>query len=153
MTRNKHYVGGRSAATAATANHAAAQIWNPNANARIFLYEVWVCITTAGVANIGCKRSTARGTAGSTVTLGVDNSIERDMAPPSAFVLDLAAFTAQPTLAGVDLMRWNLPAAIGAGVILSFPDPITIPPATGIVITTPTAVVFPASDFTFSVGD
>lgn len=153
MARNRHFIGGRSAATAATIRHAAATIWNPHASARIWMAQFAVCITTAGVANIALARTTTRGTAGSTVTPDLDNSIERDTAAPSGFLLDLAAYTVQPTVDGSDLVRWNLPAAIGAGVIFPFQEPIVIPPSTGLAVITPTGVIFPASDFTFEIID
>src|SRR5580765_7270722 len=40
-TRNKHYIGGRTTATAATARNVAGAIWNPHSTSRIFLYEIW----------------------------------------------------------------------------------------------------------------
>jgi hypothetical protein len=150
----EYIVGGRSAATAATARHVAANVWNPHASDRIRIKEIWVCITTAGVANIGVARTTTRGTPGSTVTPDIDNDTVRGAAPNSGFLLDLAAFTAQPTVDGSDLLRWNLPAAIGAAVIFSFREkPTEVPAGTGLAVITATAVVFPASDFTFVVED
>jgi hypothetical protein len=146
-------VGGRSAATAATAGHAAVQLWNASATRRIEVEEIHIALTTAGVANLALRRSTVRGTAGSTVTPDLDNSYQRDSAPPSGMLLDLAAFTVQPTLDASDIRRWNLPGAIGAGLIWVFSVPIIVPPGTGLVICTPTAVIFPASDFTFVVDD
>lgn len=153
MTRNKSYIGGRPAAgTAATARVAAANLWNPAAAARIFVYEVWICNQGGTVANISIARTTARGTASTTVTPTADNAIERDVAPPSGFVLDLA-WSVAPTIAAGDLVRWNLAAAAGNGVVLVFPDPISLPPGTGLAVITPTAVIFPVSDFTYAVGD
>jgi hypothetical protein len=149
MARRRHYVGGRSAATAATIGHAAANLWNPAAAARVHVSEVAVCITTAGATNIAIRRSTVRGTAGSTVTPDLDNAIERDVVNGAGVLLDLAAFTGQPTVDASDLYRWNLPAAAGAGVMIVFPEPIAVPPGTGLALVTPTAVAFPASDFTF----
>lgn len=146
-------VGGRSAATAATAGHVAMQVWNASATRRIEIEELHCAITTAGVANLALRRTTVRGTPGSTVTPDSDNSYQRDAAPPSGFVLDLAAFTVQPTVDASDIRRWNLPGAIGAGIIWVFSVPLIIPPGTGLAIATPTAVVFPASDFTAVVDD
>lgn len=146
-------VGGRSAATAATLRHVAAAIWNPSTSKRIRIHGVYICITTAGVANIAIARTTTRGTPGSTVTPDIDNEVERAAAPPSGYLLDLAAFTVQPTVDASDLHRWNLPAAVGAGVILPFRKPLEIAAGAGLAVITPTAVVFPAADFTFDVED
>lgn len=148
-------VSGRTVATAATANHVAAQIWNPHATLRITVTEMHCAITTAGLANLGLARSTARGTAGSTITPAIQNEAGREVAPPSGLLLDLAAFTVQPTLDSSTLYldRWNLPAAIGAGVILPFVPGLVIPPGAGLCLLTPPAVIFPASDVTFVVDD
>lgn len=148
-------IGGRSAATLGTANHAAAQIWNPHVSVRLKVTEMHVAITTAGVANLGLLRTTVRGTPGSTVTPAIQSASDRELAPPSGFLLDLALFAVQPTLDSPTayLERWNLPAAVGAGLILPFPEGIVIPPGAGLAVVTPTAVVFPASDFSFAVED
>jgi hypothetical protein len=146
-------VGGRTAATAATLRHVAAALWNPSASKRVRVWGVWVCITTAGVANLAIARTTTRGTPGSTVTPDIDNEVERAAASPAGVLLDLAAFTVQPTVDASDLHRWNLPAAIGAGVMLPFRRPIEVPAGGGLALITPTAVIFPASDVTFDVED
>lgn len=150
-----YYVGGRmNAATAATLRHCAAQLWNPDAADRINVQEIWVCDTAASVANIALARSTARGaTPGATVTPDLDNAINRGKVPNSASVLELAAFGTQPTMDASDLFRWNLPAAIGAGVQLPLGRPIEVPPGTGLCVITPTAVVFPICDLTFVFED
>lgn len=140
---------GRSAATAATLGHVAAALWNPHATARPKVWEIHIAITTAAVANIDIRRTTVRGTPGSSVTADIDNSDSRDIAPTSGLVLDLAAFTAQPTVDASSLWRWNLPAVVGSGVILPVPHGITIPPGTGLAIVTPVGVAFPPSDIAF----
>lgn len=152
-SRNKHYVGGRpAAATAATARAATVNLWNPHASSRIFVFEIWCVNTTATAFNVSIARSTARGTATTTVTPAAANSIEADTAAPSGFVLDLA-WSAAPTIGAADLIRWNVPGAIGNGFILQFPDPLTIPLTNGIAVITPTALAFQVCDFTFVVGD
>ena len=144
-------VAGRmNAATAATANHVAAQFWNPSANARPRIIEVHIVVTTAAAAHISLQRSTARGaTPGATATPDIDNSDSRDVAPPSASVLELAAFGTQPTVDASSLQRWILPASIGAGIILPLPDGVTVPPGTGLCVLTPVATAFPISDISF----
>lgn len=148
-----HYVvGGRTAATAATARVVAAAIWNPSSSKRLHVWAVGVASTTAGVSNLGLARTTARGTASTTVTPDIDNEVERVAAPPSGFLLDLA-FSGQPTVDASDLHRWNLPAAVGAGVILPFRKPIEVAAGAGLALITPTAVVLPVSDVFFDVED
>ena len=151
-TRNKHYIGGRSTATAATARNVAAAIWNPHSTSRIFIYEIWTFPTTAAATNIGVARITARGTQTTSVTAAIDHSIERDTAAPSGFVLDLA-YSAQPTVSASNNMVGTLPATIGNGVIIGFSDPITVPAGTGLALITTQAAAYPASDVTFCIGD
>lgn len=151
-TRNKHYIGGRTTATAATARNVAGAIWNPHSTSRIYLYEVWTFPTTAAATNLAIARITARGTASTSVTAAIDHAIERDTAAPSGFILDLA-YSAQPTVSASNNAVANLPATIGNGVMFGFSDPISIPPGTGIALITTQAAAYPASDVTFCVGD
>jgi hypothetical protein len=151
-TRNKNYIGGRTAATAATARNVAGAIWNPHSTSRIWLYEVWTFPTTAAATNLGIARITARGTATTSVTAAIDHSIERDTAAPSGFILDLV-YSAQPTVSASNNAVGVLPATIGNGVILGFSDPIAIPPGTGIALITTQAAAYPISDVTFAIGD
>lgn len=148
------YLTGRTTATTATANVAAAGIWNPHATARIRLVEVWIASTTAGVSNLGLIRTSARGTAtGRTVVLSENTG--NDNASVSGVAIDLN-YTVQPTYVSATayLGRWNLPAAIGAGVILTFPEPgLAIYAGAGIALVTPTAVILPVSDVTFVIEE
>jgi hypothetical protein len=146
----RYAVGGRSAATAATADHVAAALWNPSSTKKIKVREIWVFKTVATADNHALRRITARGTPGSTVTPDASNCFETPrVAPASGALLDLAAYTVQPTLTGVNLARANLPAAIGSGFIWVFTEPIEIPPDEGLAITTPVATILQPSDFTF----
>lgn|SRR3990167_3004161 len=146
----RYAIGGRTAATAATANHAAAALWNPSSTKAIRLREVWVFKTAATVDNHGISRITARGTPGSTVTPSATTAFDTPrIAPQSGALLDLAAYTVQPTLGGLLLARANLPAAIGAGFIWVFAEPIIIPPGEGMALITPEAVILQPSDVTF----
>jgi hypothetical protein len=151
-TRNKHYIAGRNAATAATLRNVAAAIWNPHSTSRIFVYEIWSFPSTAGATNLGVARITARGTASTSITAALDHSIERDTAAPSGFILDLA-YSAQPTVSASDMQQSILPATIGNGMIWGFSDPITVPPGTGLALITITAAAYPISAVTFCVGD
>lgn len=144
-----HRVGGRSAATAATADHAAAAIWNPHASISLFVKEIAVVKTVATADNHGLIRTTTRGTAGSTVTPDADNDDNRRGTNGPGALLDLAAFTVQPTLQTPYLARSNLAAAIGAGFIWVFDESgIEVPAGTGLAIVTPPAVILQPSDIT-----
>jgi hypothetical protein len=144
-------IGGRTVATAATANHAAAELWNPSATKGIYVTQIAWSKTVATADNIGIVRSSARGTARSTVTPAQQNDADYQAAPPSGAVLDLSVFSVQPTLisATAFMFRWNLPAAIGSGFILPLPDPIFVPAGTGLVILTPAAVILQPADVTY----
>lgn len=143
-------VGGRSANTAATANHVAAALWNPSTAFMISVSEIWMTKTVGIVDNHQINFITTRGTAGSTVTPDIDNNYERQAAPPSGALLDLAAYSVQPTLQTPALSRKNLPATIGSYLFWDFRDhPIIVRPGQGLAISTPVAVVLQASDVHF----
>lgn len=144
-------VRGRSAATAATAGHAVFQVWNPHTTQTIKLVQLAIFKTGAGTAadSIRFQRSTARGVAGSTVTPDIDNHSIRGIAPPSGFLLDLAAFTTQPTLDASELvLGWTAAALAASGIIYPIPGGVEIPPGTGIVCTQVAATAWPASEIT-----
>jgi len=150
MPNHSYALGGRTVATAATANHVAAQLWNPSTTIPIWVRQLWVCSTTAGVSNLAVNRSNARGaTPTATVTPDIDSDLEKYVTPTTATVLELATFGTQPTLDAPAMFRWNLPAVIGAGFIFVWDPPIKVPPASGLCLYTPTAVILPASDITF----
>jgi hypothetical protein len=143
-------VTGKTVATAVTIDHAVAQLWNPSTARRIRVREIHVAKQAAGGADEPTlRRSTARGTAGSTITPTIVNDFERDLAPPSGALLDLSAFSAQPTLEALSPASFVVPAAAGAGLMWAFPEPIEIPAASGLVLTTGIALAFPVSRVTF----
>lgn len=150
-------VSGRSAATAATAGHVIASLWNPHATKRIEVKEFGIFKTAAGTAGdaVELMRITARGTPGSTVTPGIAQDDNRDIAPPSGFLLDLAAYTVQPTLDGsVGSGRYQVTNLAAAGVLIPVAG-IYIPAGSGLaLVSRPTgATAWPASDVTFVVVD
>lgn len=146
----RYSVGGRSANTAATANHVAAALWNPSTAFNIYVREIWVTKTVATADHHQLNYITTRGTAGSTVTPDTDNDYTRQAAPPSGALLDLAAYSVQPTLQTPALARRNLPATIGSFLVFDFRDvPIVVRPGQGLAIGTPVATILQASDFTF----
>lgn len=141
-------VRGRNAATAATANHTIAQLWNPHATQRIKVIQVILFKTAVGTAGdaFRLRRSTARGTAGSTVTPDINNHSEVGIAPPSGALLDLAAFSVQPTLAAAELPPdWVAAAFAAAGVIYAVPGGIVIPASQGLALVQVAATAWPIS--------
>jgi hypothetical protein len=146
---NRYAVGGRSAATAATIDQGS-HLWNPHGTKSIYVVEVWVFKTVATTDNHGLIRTTTIGTTpGTTVTPDADNAFDRRAAPASGCVLYLATFATYPVTAGPYLARANLPAAIGAGFIWTFPEPIEVPAGTGLGVVTPLAAAMIASDLTY----
>jgi len=146
---NRYAVAGRTAATAATADNVAAELWNPHGTKSLYVREVWVFATTATTAmNLGIVRSSAKGTSTLTVTPDADNAFDRRAVPPSGCTLELT-FSAQPTLATPYLLRAIAPTVIGAGWVWPFPQPIEVVAGTGLCIATPMAVAFPIADATY----
>jgi hypothetical protein len=138
------------AATAATAGHAVAGLWNPSTTQRLHVVQIHIGVTAATAAVPALRRATARGTAGASTTSAIENDWERIVAPPSGAILDVAAYSAQPTLETNELLGMQTPAAIGSGVVWVFePKAITIPASSGLVIVTSTAVAFPISRIGF----
>lgn len=139
---------GKTAATTATIDHAIFQVWNPSTTKRLQVVAMSVFKITAGAADEPViRRTTARGTAGSTVTPTSVHQTEQIAAPPSGWLLDLAAFSAQPTLAALGLDGAVVPGAIGTGYVWIFDDrnPLEIPSANGIAVCTGIALAFPVS--------
>lgn len=153
----RYTVNGLTVATAATHAHAVAQIWNPSGTKRIELAEIGICAVAAPGAASGfvIRRTSARGTPGSTVTPTAEHGYSRDAVPDSGFLLDLAAFTVQPTLIAGELgPGWILAAVIGSGIIYQYGGRnLTIPPGTGIAIVNRAAIILPASEVSFVVDD
>ncbi len=147
-------IAGRSLATTAVANQVAAQLWNPSTTRACWVTQISVFQTGAVVSNLAVKRSTVKGaTPTTTVTPTIANDWERKIIPPTVAVLELATFTTAPTLDGTPLFQANNPATAGSGFILPFEsagtDGIEIPPASGLCVYTPVAVILQPGDFTF----
>ena len=141
-------VRGFTAATAATADHSVFSVWNPDSLKRITLLELGLFKAGAGAANdsLYVCRTSARGTAGSTVTPDADNAWLGDDVPASGFLLDLAAFSVQPTKGSPNLFGWVASAVAGAGIIWPTPRGIVIPAGTGIAVAQRAATAFPTSE-------
>jgi hypothetical protein len=137
---------GRTAATTATIGNAAFGVWNPHTTSRVKLTEVAICSTTAfNAANgLALRRSSARGTASTTVTPVIYNDVQQMAAPGSGTVLDLA-YSAQPTLqTSPALWQWSFAAVANSGVLLPFD--IVIPPSSGIALVNLSAQITPVLD-------
>jgi hypothetical protein len=136
-----HPTGGRTVATV-SAGHVVATLWNPHATARLYLQFIELCTTGAAVQAFALQRATARGTPGSTITPNADNAYDRDVTNVAGALLDLSAYSVQPTLATAVMWRWNLPNVAGSGFMKQFPGRgIGIPPTTGISLVGITAAV------------
>lgn len=153
----RYTAGGGTAASAATDAHAIFQVWNPSSTKRIRLLEIGISCFAAPGAGAGfvLRRSTARGTAGSTVTPSAEHSYQRDAAPDSGWLLDLAAFSAQPTLASGELgPGWVFAAVTASGIVYPIPGGnLEIPPGTGIVVANRAAIAFPTAEVWAVVDD
>lgn len=129
-------VRGRNAATAATADHAIWAIWNPHTTQRIKVLAFSMFAQSGAPAagySVRLRRITARGTPGSTVTPSITAHSTRGVAPPSGAVLDLAAYTVQPTLEAGDLgLGYTFAAVQGSGIVYPIPGGIEVPPGTGL---------------------
>jgi hypothetical protein len=154
----RYRVRGITGATAATIDHAIFAVWNPSATKRIYLVEFGYVATVAPATTSGLylRRITVRGTAGSTATPAAPNSEEIDAVPDSGFLLDLASYSVQPTLAAAPGMwlGWNLAAVIGSGIVYPIAGRgIAIPPGTGIAALNHTAVIVPPGEVGVVVDD
>lgn len=148
-------VRGRSAATGGAANEAIAQLWNPHATQIIrlvgYTLESQVAPAAAGFIT-HLRRTTARGTPGSTVTPDISNDSKRGAAPVSGALLDLAAFSVQPTYDGTtswDPFYFTVTNPTGFVSRRSGPAGWYIPPGSGIAVSTPGAIVGNAFEVTF----
>ena len=92
-------VRGFTAATTANADHCIAELWNPDSLKRITLFEGGLFKANAGTAgdSIYICRTTAKGTAGSTLTPTASNAWSGDDVPASLATVELSAFSVQPT--------------------------------------------------------
>ena len=133
-------VRGRNAATTANADHAIWGFWNPHSTQRIRVvsFAMWAQ-TAVGVATfaVRLRRTSARGTPGSTVTANSSSDSKLGAAPLSGALLDLAAYSAQPTLlaSAVDFtIGFTLSTTVAAGFVYPVPGGIEIGPGAGIAM-------------------
>lgn len=143
---------GPTGATAASADQAIAQLWNPSTAKRIYVYEVHLFDTSATGLDIPrLRRSTAQGTTSVSYTPGISADFDRMLAPESGAILGLD-FSAEPTLEGTasrGIVGGVVPAAIGSGYQWMFARPIAIPESNGLVIVTGSAIAASVMEATF----
>lgn len=144
-------VRGRSAETAVTADHCVVQLWNPSAVRKIRLLEFGAHLNTAlgTVSSAILRRTSARGTPGSTVTPDINNAWDHDIAPPSGALMDLSAFSVQPTLIVSDMWALRASAATGSaawGWVWSNPAGIWVNPGNGIAFIKDSAAAWRISE-------
>lgn len=153
---SRYGASGPTAATAATADNAIAQIWNPSSVRNIMVYEVHCFKTTAGAADIPrIRRATARGTATLSYTPGISADFDRAVAPTSGAILDLT-FSVQPTFEGTasrGIVGALVPGSIGAGIMWVFPRGIIVPAGAGLTIVTGSALAFPVAEVSYIFED
>jgi len=130
-------VRGRNAATAATADHVVWTFWNPHATQRIKVISFAMFAQSAAPAagwSGRIIRTTTIGTAGTTVTPGIQSHSTRGIAPPSGVTMGLAAFSVQPALdsTATPHLGFTFAAVQGSGLIYPFPGGIEIGPGAGI---------------------
>ncbi len=148
-------VNGLTVATAVTDAHAISAIWNPHATKRISARMLAAFAAAAPGAGAGfeLRRITARGTAGSTVTPAIAQAHDRGAAPVSGFLLDLAAYTVQPTLEAVALGLGFVFAAVAASGIVMPLDDIEIGPGAGLAMVNRAGIIVPALEVTWVIEE
>jgi hypothetical protein len=96
-THGRYQASARGVATAATADHCAAMLWNPHATKDIVC--TFVAITRLSATNsYYLARATTRGTEGSVITPDIDNDSDLLLAPKSGALILRAPWSVQPTL-------------------------------------------------------
>lgn len=133
-------VRGRNAATVGTADHAIWGFWNPHSTQRIKLisFSMWAqSAAPAAGYSARLRRISAQGTAGSTVTPNSSNDSRLGVAPVSGAVLNLAAYSVQPTLlaSSVDFgLGFTFAAVQASGFVYPIPGGIEIGPGAGVAM-------------------
>ena len=105
------------------------------ATRRCYVYEVGVFLGAATASGAALARAGVQGTGGASSATGQ----AEDSAAPNATATGLFvnAFTVAPTFTAANTMRRvRLPAAIGAGIIWSWPesDPLIVPVSGSLVV-------------------
>jgi hypothetical protein len=130
-------VRGFTAATAASADQVVCALWNPASAQRIKVLEFGFYKTGILSKNPNIVNITTRGTPGSTVTPDADNGWDASDIPPSGALLDLAAYSVQPTLGSPRLggaYHTGLTGGEASGYVWVFADGLMVPPGKGFAL-------------------
>lgn len=155
-------VSGRTASSSSTGIDAIAQLWNPSTTRVLRFQECQLCVAANLPITINplyLVATSVRGTAGSTVTPDVDNAWDADDAPASGALLDLAAFSVQPTFGASrkSVVMGGVAVVPSSGQTFTFltPEEMLILPETGLMLVYDPSgsQVFPAADVTFVWAD
>ena len=144
-------VRGFTAATAGlAANDVVAQLWNPSADDRLWVVEIGMW--RGGTVGPRCtlQRTSAQGTAGSTVTPDADNAWDGETtAPATGAVLNLAAFSVQPTLVTPSLEGSVFVGGTGTtgfGTTWNMEPGVCVPPGSGLAIVATNTAAYSTSE-------
>jgi hypothetical protein len=134
--RRRFGIGARAAATPATANACHGVLWNSHATMDIYVRQITTArLTTVGSEANYAQRVSARGTpAGGAFVADIDNDFERLAAPISGTLLDVAAYSVEPTRSGSAWFRlMTSQPLVGPTQELYFDgDGLRIPASTGL---------------------
>lgn len=107
------------------------------ATRRLYVEEIGISLGAATQTNVALSRTTTLGAGGTPVLTGI---AEDTSAPAAAGVLAMSAFTTAPGFTATAMLRrMHLPAAIGAGLIWTWPgtDRLIVPAGGSVVLWTP----------------
>jgi hypothetical protein len=116
-----------------TSGKALSQLWN-GASVIIRVVGVHVFADVATKVVVAIKRTTARGTQGSTVAATTDHVYSTPQTLGlTGVTADKSTFSVEPTkVAGLGYL--GVPATIGAGMLLTFDEPIELLPSAGVCL-------------------
>jgi len=127
----------RTGNTEAVADHAIWAVWNPHSTQRVKLIAFTMMQAEAMSAGTAARfrRTTARGTPGSSVSADQSNHSIFGVAPASGLVLDAGPFSVQPTFDGTSDLAPGIvfTTSQGGGIrYYEFPGGIEIGPGSGL---------------------
>ena len=122
------------------ANEPIGALWNTGTvPVALAVYHVDVAHLNTSASNVRLFRISTRGTAGGSFTPDLDNHHGRRAGPASGAILDRGNYTAAPTQETPQMLSAQLGAAAGSAHEWWFPEPIMVPPGTGLAIYSTTA--------------
>lgn len=133
MSSSNRYGVSAASAAAPAAGAAFAELRN-SASRRLFIQEIGVFIGAATASGVGVVRANVQGTGGA--SSGTGQPADTNSPASTLTGLFVNAFTVAPTFTAANAVRRiRLPAAIGAGIIWSFPSdmPLVVPASGSLV--------------------